>query len=242
MVTTELDSFVQKFKQLWKSGLGAHLDIDTHGGQAWVGLRVRLSHAPGPVHHAHHHLPSQPRRTRNGPAQQRRRARRAAVRQEEAEEAIVDEPAVEDAAKADLPVAVEAAKQQLDSVTEEAAVDIVGDSNNHSKKLVLTLEKSEGRTDETGNPSPIPQIDGAAAEQVAVYEFKSDYGEEDIEYSLLEIFQDSATLVSRVALRPRSAEHLCTVEIKLGDSENFSWPNMRKDQKEVFSDLQKIVK
>ena len=232
MATTELDTFVHKFKQLWKSGLDAHLDIDTHGGEAWVGLRLRLSHAPGP----HHHFPNQPRRTRNGPAQQRRRARRAALRQEKAVEAT------EDVAKLDIPVAVEAAKQQLDSVTEEAAVDIVGDSNNHSKKLVLTLEKSEGRTDETGNPSPIPQIDGAAAEQVAVYEFKSDYGEEDIEYSLLEIFQDSAALVSRVALRPRSAEHLCTVEIKLGDSENFSWPNMRKDQKEVFSDLQKIVK
>ena len=183
-----------------------------------------------------HHFPNQPRRTRNGPAQQRRRARRAALRQEKAVEAT------EDVAKLDIPVAVEAAEKQLDSVTEEAAVDIVGDSNNDSKKLVLALEKSEGRTDETGNPSPIPQMDGAAAEQVAVYEFKSDYGEEDIEYSLQEIFQDSATLVSRVALRPRSAEHLCTVEIKLGDSENFSWPNMRKDQKEVFSDLQKIVK
>ena len=99
----------------------------------------------------------------------------------------------------DIPVAVEAAEKQLDSVTEEAAVDIVGDSNNDSKKLVLALEKSEGQTDEKGNPSPIPQIDGAAAEQVVVYAFKSDYGEEDIEYSLQEIFQESATLVSGVA-------------------------------------------
>ena len=77
---------------------------------------------------------------------------------------------------------------------------------------------------------------------MVVYAFKSDYGEEDIEYSLQEIFQESATLVSRVALRPRSAEHLCTVEIKLGDCEHFSWPNMREDQIEVFTDLQRVMK
>ena len=34
---TELDTFVTKFKQLWQSGLGAQLDLDTYGRQAWVG-------------------------------------------------------------------------------------------------------------------------------------------------------------------------------------------------------------
>ena len=77
---SELDSFIQKFKQLWHSGLSAHLDLDTHAGQAWVGLRVRLGHAPGPLH-------IRPHRTRDGPSRQRRRDRRAASRQEEAEEA-----------------------------------------------------------------------------------------------------------------------------------------------------------
>ena len=42
----ELDTFVTKFKNLWKAGLTAHLDIDTHAGQAWVGLRLRLGDAP----------------------------------------------------------------------------------------------------------------------------------------------------------------------------------------------------
>ena len=51
MVVTELDSFVQKFHQLWKAGLTAHLDLDTHAGHAWVGLRAQLGRVPGPPHH-----------------------------------------------------------------------------------------------------------------------------------------------------------------------------------------------
>ena len=30
---TELDTFVQKFYQLWNAGHSDHLDVDTHGGQ-----------------------------------------------------------------------------------------------------------------------------------------------------------------------------------------------------------------
>ena len=44
MVVTEIDSFIHKFHQLWRDGLTAHLDLDTHAGNAWVGLRVQLSH------------------------------------------------------------------------------------------------------------------------------------------------------------------------------------------------------
>ena len=60
-----------------------HLDIDTHAGEAWVGLRVRLGHAPIQVH-------QQPReRSSNGPSWQRRRDRRAHEGKElEAEEAL----------------------------------------------------------------------------------------------------------------------------------------------------------
>ena len=40
---SELENFIQKFKQLRGAGLTAHLDLDTHAGQAWVGLRVMLN-------------------------------------------------------------------------------------------------------------------------------------------------------------------------------------------------------
>ena len=83
---SELQSFIQKFQQLWQTGLSAHLDLDTHAGQAWVGLRVRLGQAPGHPHQEH--FPTH-QRSRNTPARQRRRARRYAARQEvQAEQAV----------------------------------------------------------------------------------------------------------------------------------------------------------
>ena len=77
---TELDTFVKKFNQLWKDGVTAHLDLDTHAGDAWVGLRVRLGHVPGPLHRPVHPVHQEVPR-KESPSRQRRRARRAAARQ-----------------------------------------------------------------------------------------------------------------------------------------------------------------
>ena len=80
----EISTFISKFYQLWHSGHEAHLDLDTKAGQAWVGIRVRLGHAPGPLHQQENfHLPQ---RTRNSPSRQRRRVKHAAERQEKDEE------------------------------------------------------------------------------------------------------------------------------------------------------------
>ena len=54
MFITELDTFVKKFPQLWNDGVTAHLDLDTHAGDAWVGFRVRLGPVPVPLHHEVH--------------------------------------------------------------------------------------------------------------------------------------------------------------------------------------------
>ena len=48
MPQTELDSFVQKFHQLWNNGYNAQLDLDTNAGQAYVGLREQLGHVQSP--------------------------------------------------------------------------------------------------------------------------------------------------------------------------------------------------
>ena len=42
MVDHQIESFVQKFRVLWASGLSAHLDLECGGGEAWVGLRLQL--------------------------------------------------------------------------------------------------------------------------------------------------------------------------------------------------------
>ena len=56
MITTEVDTLVRKFHQLWNDGFTAHLDLDTHAGDAWVGLRLNLGQIPGPIH-GHGHAP-----------------------------------------------------------------------------------------------------------------------------------------------------------------------------------------
>ena len=88
----EVDNFVQKFKNLWKSGYDAHLDVDTCDGQAWVGLRVRLGEHPGHIFGNHHHA-----RNRKSQAIQRRREKRDNMRKGSTEqvaavtEHIIDE-------------------------------------------------------------------------------------------------------------------------------------------------------
>ena len=76
---TELDTFVKKFQQLWNDGITAHLDLDTHAGDAWVGLRVRIWQVPGPLHQQPHSFHQEAQR-KESPSLQRRRARWAAAR------------------------------------------------------------------------------------------------------------------------------------------------------------------
>ena len=45
MSSAELENFVFK-NQLRRAGMTAHLDMDTHAGQAWLGLRVMLGSVP----------------------------------------------------------------------------------------------------------------------------------------------------------------------------------------------------
>ena len=82
MDNSELESFLTKFRSLWNSCFDAHLELDSHAGQAWVSLRVHLGHAPGPLQPPDH-ISHPPNSTRNGPSRQRRRARRAAARAEQ---------------------------------------------------------------------------------------------------------------------------------------------------------------
>ena len=92
MLVTELETFVQKFHQLWSAGHSAHLDLEAHAGRAWVGLRVQLGHAPGILHPQPHPQPSpKVHKHKDSPSRQRRRARRAAARQQASAEQVVNE-------------------------------------------------------------------------------------------------------------------------------------------------------
>ena len=69
----ELDNFIRKFKLLRQSGYDAHLDVDSHAGQAWIGLRVNLGNHPDIQKTKDEY--GQPRQRNNGPSRQRRRER-----------------------------------------------------------------------------------------------------------------------------------------------------------------------
>ena len=125
-VYPKLDTFVKKFHQLWSDGVTAHLDLDTHAGDAWVGLRVRLGQVPGPLLRQVHPHQDVPRK--ESPSRQRRRARRAVAREanvdratdkdaEEANEEVVQKSPEEQA------VAENATDAALEHTAEEPAVE-----------------------------------------------------------------------------------------------------------------------
>ena len=78
----EVNSFVGKFVNLWKTGRDANLNFETHAGQACVILRLGLGE------HPYHQDQEQHDRRRLRPSQQRRRERRAAARIVSAENAV----------------------------------------------------------------------------------------------------------------------------------------------------------
>ena len=115
MFHTQLNSFVVKFHQLWKAGYNAHLNVDSHAGYAWCGLRVDLGAAPAAPRHQQQVRPG-PRR--HAPSYRRRLEARAAARAAASNEA---EKATEDATE----TAEEAGAIQEGAAEEAAAAQRV---------------------------------------------------------------------------------------------------------------------
>jgi hypothetical protein len=137
-----------------------------------------------------------------------------------------------------------------ESETRVVAVDA---SYNTSKVVIDLAEKKEDQLRQS-EISLMPQLDGVCESESQknqskeIFSFKSDFAEEDIEYCLDEIFKDtnvtSKQIILKDQLRPRSADYLYTLELKM-DKENihksnFSWPKMSSSQKEVSQNLKRI--
>ena len=91
--------------------------------------------------------------------------------------------------------------------------------------------------------SPITQLDGIMeANKKVLFTFKSEYGVEDTEYSLSKILPEKAApaLVSRVSIGLRSADRLCTLELKEVVGQNFVWPRMNTSDTEVIREIQRM--
>ena len=114
-----------------------------------------------------------------------------------------------------------------------------------SRQLILELPMGQGgrKAVETRQDiSPIPQFHGADIVKKVAYTFRSEYGEEDIAYSLSKIFPENVTttMISRLRLGMQSADHLCTLELEPVDAHNFSWPVMNASDSEVIRELERI--
>ena len=126
MFVTELDSFVHKFHQLWNAGYNAHLDLDTHAGHAWVGLRVQLGQVPGPLHHQVPPFSNIQKKTESS-SRQRRHARRAAERK-----AAALEPS--EAAKASSP------KENIDEQQRSDDIKTIDKTEEETSKEIIVQE------------------------------------------------------------------------------------------------------
>ena len=187
----ELDSFIYKFYQLWNSGVNAHLDIDTHAGEAWVGLRVRLGHAPFPHHVNQFDLP----RNRDSPSRQRRRVRRAAEREQghhveqtdvEAEEAVPLANVAESEAEAEESTEQANVAAKVTVATAPITGNAIGPATEaeearHCDLCDVTLKNIRGlKAHNSRVHKKIPQFDGPCEELEETVTFLSDYVEEDI--------------------------------------------------------------
>ena len=91
--------------------------------------------------------------------------------------------------------------------------------------------------------SAIPQVDGTFDEEV-VFTFVSNFHSEDIEYTLKEVIPvDIETkLISVVRIGGlKSADQLCTLQIKMPPEKKFIWPVMNQSQSEVIKDLKTVT-
>jgi hypothetical protein len=125
--------------------------------------------------------------------------------------------------------------EKVEEISTENA-DAQVDEAKPSNQLIIELDTKRDQV--TSLPSPMVQLDGPMEEGKVKYTFLSDYAEEDIKYTLEEIFpKKNALLSSIVQCRPRSAECLCTVEVKIDSGQEFFWPEMDSIQVQVVQDL-----
>ena len=94
MAMAELESFLVKFQNLWRSGCYATLTVDAHTGEASISLKVGLGKAP----FIKPPFLFRSQKNWNGPSRQRRRAKREVARLSAEETDAIQEEDTEAAA------------------------------------------------------------------------------------------------------------------------------------------------
>ena len=156
MASQHVESFVQKFRELWASGHSAHLDLDCGGGEAWVGLRLRLGH-----HRAGGAQRADRDRHRRGASYARRLERRAAARTAAAQAASVAPGQAEQASQTPAP-AVEASAP---APAVEASVPAPAEEASEGEGQVQAEKAAEEGTEEVADDESSETDDDECADK-----------------------------------------------------------------------------
>ena len=132
MWAKEFDSFVGKFHQLWRAGASAHLDLECHAGQAWVGIQVQLGYPH--VQNYHQYDTQQFARAARGPSYQRRQERRRAAAAKAAADDAEKQEEFQKKEVATAKVATDAEKQE-ECQKKEAATEKLANELSAEKHL-----------------------------------------------------------------------------------------------------------
>ena len=143
MFVPELDSFLHKFHQMWSAGHSAHLNLETHAGNAWVGLRVQLGHAHGHHHHQHHPQFPQSNKNQESPSRQRRRARRTAARQADAESPSGNETVEETAVHEEVDKTNRIREESIVEETESDSKEVSESTEHFDQNDITVVDTAE---------------------------------------------------------------------------------------------------
>ena len=128
MAREEIHSFLRKFLDLWKTGLDASLNLETHAGEASVVLRLGLGPFTADKGREHPEL----HRKKVSPSQIRRRRRRAQARREAAN---LKETSAEDV-DSSLVIAADASATEIEVSGEE-------DSTKNIEEIIRSYKNGE---------------------------------------------------------------------------------------------------
>ena len=158
MFDSELQSFLWKFHQLRKSGVTAHLDVDTHAGQAWVGLRVML----GPIQHQ----PSSMQRHRSPSYFRRQEKRRAARQSSEESDKVVAGDAATKVNEEIRTSTIEKNAEEASKVDNDFSCEICDFHSNRRTGLQVHMSRKHALIEQIDGNTTLPVDDDKADEEL----------------------------------------------------------------------------
>ena len=159
MASSEIDSFVLKFKNLQYAGLKASLTLETENGESIVTLRANLGYLPPPNHHGYNRGSQVNRPPAYFRRQERRKAARVAaeeesVQAEQAQDSIQADDIKEVSSETDVCIVAEKAtdesekKEEAEEAIQRFECEICDFQSNWQNGLNVHMSRKHSRIDQ----------------------------------------------------------------------------------------------